>query len=73
VKKGRAQNTSCPGNFDQEHQAEPAQATSFDKVGMGTAYRVAIDAASLDLSSPAALDRIIQSDQERTGRGKRPH
>src|SRR5271154_830057 len=53
---------SAHGTFTNKHGRKPAQATGFDKVSLGRADRIAIDAASADLGSPAPLDGVIKSD-----------
>ena len=54
-----------PGNGREQHDAQPAQTTRFDKVAMAGADRVPVDAARLDLRSPPALDRVIEADDDR--------
>jgi hypothetical protein len=50
--------------MDQEHAAEPSQAADFDKVGMGRANRIAIDAPGFDLLPPAAFDGVIEPEHK---------
>jgi hypothetical protein len=71
--EGQSPHSSRPGDFDQQHKAEPAQTAGFHKVRMRAAYRIAIDAARLDFSTPASLDGVIESYQNRAGRSKELH
>lgn len=52
-----------PRNLDQKLGRQPAQAAGFDKMPLGGADGIAIDAARIDLGSPAPLDGVVQADQ----------
>jgi len=62
-----------PRNGCQQHQAQPAQATGFDKMTVAGAHRIPIDPFGLDLGSPATFYGIVQSHHHRPKYGKRSH
>ncbi len=64
AQKRQGPNPLGPGDRGQQHATELSQAADFDKVGMGRANRIAIDAPGFDLPSPSALDRVIESEHE---------
>ena len=58
-----------PRHLHQQHGRKPAQAAGFDEVPLGRADWVAINAARVDLGSPAPFDGVVEPDHDRgTGR-----
>src|SRR3712207_4902715 len=50
-----------PGDRDQHHQAEPAQAAGLDEVALRRAHGVAVDAFGADPLAAPALDRVVDT------------
>ncbi len=69
-----------PGGGGEQHQADPTQAAGLDDLTLSLskeaarrADRVAVDAPRADAWSPPPLDRIVEADDHRAARRKRPH
>ena len=57
--------TPGPGNLRQQHKRKPAQAARLDEVAMRGADRISVDAACLDLRSPAPFNGVVKADHDR--------
>ena len=62
---------SSPRDRRQQHQAEPAQTTGFDKMSMRRSNWIAIDSFGFDLRSSSPFDRIVQAHNHWTPPSKR--
>src|SRR4051794_38886268 len=69
--KRQRPSASRPGHRSQQHQAHPSQTAGLDKMRMGTARRIAVNPFGLDSFAPAALNRIVDAQDNRTG-GHKP-
>jgi hypothetical protein len=59
---------SGPGDGGEQHQAHPAQPARLDEVAIGGADRVAVDAFGRDALAAAALDCVVERQDDRTAR-----
>lgn len=55
-------------NGSQEHQAQPPQSAGFHEMTLTGVHRILINAFGFDLGTPSALDCVIQSHEDGTGR-----
>src|SRR5215475_5557391 len=53
-----------PRDFDQQHTAEPTQATGFNEMRMGRSHRVTVDAFGFDFGAAPPLNRVVNSKDE---------
>ena len=63
--KRQPHDAAGPGYVDQQLRGQPAQAAGLDEVSLGGTNRIAVDAACVDLMSPAPLDGIVDANHHR--------
>src|SRR5262249_54950656 len=54
--KGQRPDAVSPGEGHQQHTREPAQATDFDKMGVGGPHGITVDAFGFDLIAASTLN-----------------
>src|SRR5215510_762199 len=62
--EGQSPDRFGPRDFDQQHTAEPAQATGFNKMRMGRSHRVTVDPFGFDFGATPPLDRVVNPKDE---------
>ena len=63
--EGQRPDPPGPGDRDQQHQAEPAQAARLDEVAVAGADRVAVDPFGTNAFAAPALDGVVEAEDHR--------